>query len=173
MILKDEVFPIGQVIKPHGVNGEMSFNFTSDVFDTENIEFLIIEIQGILVPFFIEEYRFKSESTGLIKFEGVESDDQARVFSGLTLFVQKKYLDKVEDAETELDYFVGFHLVDEIKGELGLITEVDQTTENALFVIDNGSDNELLIPVGDDYIREIDHENKRILVRLPEGLLEL
>jgi 16S rRNA processing protein RimM len=173
MILKDEVFPIGQVIKPHGVNGEMSFNFTSDVFDTENIEFLIIEIQGILVPFFIEEYRFKSESTGLIKFEGVESDEQARVFSGLTLFVQKKYLDKVEDAEIELDYFVGFHLVDEIKGELGLITEVDQTTENALFVIDNGSDNELLIPVGDDYIREIDHENKRILVRLPEGLLEL
>lgn len=173
MILKDEVFPIGQVIKPHGVNGEMSFNFTSDVFDTENIEFLIIEIQGILVPFFIEEYRFKSESTGLIKFEGVESDEQARVFSGLTLFVQKKYLDKVEDAEIELDYFAGFHLVDEIKGELGLITEVDQTTENALFVIDNGSDDELLIPVGDDYIREIDHENKRILVRLPEGLLEL
>lgn len=173
MILKDEVFPIGEVIKPHGANGELSFNFTSDVFDTENIEFLIIEIQGILVPFFIEEYRFKSESTGLIKFEGVDSDEQAKVFSGLTLFVQKKYLDKVEDAEIELNYFVGFHLVDEIKGELGLITEVDQTTENALFVIDNGSDDELLIPIGDDYIREIDHYNKRILVRLPEGLLEL
>jgi len=155
------------------VNGELSFNFTSDVFDTENIEFLIIEIQGILVPFFIEEYRFKSESTGLIKFEGVDSDEQAKVFSGLTLFVQKKYLDKVEDAEIELNYFVGFHLVDEIKGELGLITEVDQTTENALFVINNGSDDELLIPIGDDYIREINHDNKRILVRLPEGLLEL
>jgi len=62
----------------------------------------------------------------LIKFEGVDSDEQAKVFSGLTLFVQKKYLDKVEDAEIELNYFVGFHLVDEIKGELGLITEVDQ-----------------------------------------------
>ncbi|MCE5330990.1 MAG: ribosome maturation factor RimM [Bacteroidales bacterium] len=173
MILKDEVFPIGQVVKPHGVNGEMLFNFTSDVFDTENIEFLIIEIQGIFVPFFIEEYRFKSESTGLIKFEGVESDEQARVFSGLMLFVQKKYLDKVEDAEIESDYFVGFHVVDEIKGELGLITEVDQTTENTLFVIDNGSNDELLIPIGDDYILEIDHEIKRILVRLPEGLLEL
>lgn len=172
MIFKDDVFPIGQIIKPHGVSGEMSFNFTSDVFDTEDIPFIILEMQGILVPFFIEEYRFKSGSTGLIKLDGIKNENQARALSGLTIFVQKKYLDKVEDAEIELDYFVGFDLIDAERGLLGNISEVDQTTDNVLFVIPNGDD-ELLIPAGEEYIEEIDHQKKTIRVRLPEGLLDL
>lgn len=172
MISKDDVFPIGQIIKPHGVNGEMSFNFTSDVFDTEDIPFIILEMHGIFVPFFIEEYRFKSGSTGLIKLDGIKNENQARSLSSLTIFVQKKYLDKVEDAEIELDYFVGFSLIDAEKGLLGIISEVDQTTDNVLFVIAL-DDDELLIPAGEEYIEEIDHENKRIKVRLPEGLLDL
>jgi len=172
MILKEDIFPIGQLIKPHGVSGEMTFSFTSDVFDTEEAAFLIIEIQGIFVPFFIEEYRFKSNQTALIKLEGVKSDEKARSFSGSTVYLQKKYLEKVVDTEIELDYFVGFTLVDEVKGDIGLITEVDQTTDNALFVIGKGRD-EMLIPVGEDYIIKIDHKKKRIVVRLPEGLLDL
>lgn len=172
MILKDDVFPIGQIVKPHGVSGEMSFNFTSDVFDTEDIPFIILEMQGILVPFFIDEYRFKSGSTGLIKLDGVTTDEKARTFSGLTIFIQKKYLDKVEDAEIELDYFVGFSLIDVETGLLGVISEVDQTTDNVLFVIPIKND-ELLIPAGEEYIEEIDHDKKTISVRLPEGLLDL
>ena len=172
MILKSEVFPIGQVIKPHGVNGEMSFSFTSDVFDSEDIPYFIFEIQGIFVPFFLDEYRFKSNSTGLLKLEDVISDEQAREFSGLTIFLSKKYLDKVEDAEIELDYFAGFTLIDAEKGTLGVISEVDQTTDNVLFVIP-AADDELLIPAGEEYITEIDHDKKIIYVRLPEGLLDL
>ena len=172
MILKEDVFPIGQVIKPHGVNGEMSFSYTTDVFDSEDVEFFIMELNGILVPFFIDEYRFKSHSTGLVKLNGVNSDEQAREFSGLTLFVSKDFLEKVEDTDIELDYFVGFELVEKTKGSLGIVTEVDQTTENALFVIPT-DDDELLIPVGDDYINEIDHDKKIIYLDLPEGLLEI
>lgn len=172
MITKDEIFPIGQINKPHGVNGEMSFSFTTDVFDTEEAPFVIFEIQGIFVPFFIAEYRFKSNETALIKLEGIDSDEKARAFAGLTVYLPKKYLDQVEDTEIELDYFVGFLLIDQQVGELGIISEVDQTTENALFVIQK-QDDELLIPVGDDYIVEIDHDNKKIVVSLPEGLLDL
>lgn len=172
MITKDEIFPIGQINKPHGVNGEMSFSFTTDVFDTEEAPFVIFEIQGIFVPFFIAEYRFKSNETALIKLEGIDSDEKARAFAGLTVYLPKKYLGMVEDTEIELDYFVGFLLIDQQVGELGIISEVDQTTENALFVIQK-QDDELLIPVGDDYIVEIDHDNKKIVVSLPEGLLDL
>jgi len=172
MIKKEDIFPIGQIIKPHGVSGEMAFSFTSDVFDTEDAPYFVIEIQGIMVPFFIEEYRFKSNETALVKLEGINSDEKARTFSGLTIYLPKHYLNKVEDTDIELDYFVGFMLVDNLLGEIGIISEVDQTTENALFVIPT-ADDELLIPVGDDYIQEIDHENKRITVDLPVGLLEL
>lgn len=172
MILKSSVFPIGQIIKPHGVNGEMSFSFTSDIFDREEIPYFIFEMQGILVPFFVDEYRFKGKTTGLLKLDGVTTDDQAWGFFGLTIYLPKKYLEKVEDTEIELDYFAGFSLVDAEKGLLGVISEVDQTTENVLFVIPT-KDDELLIPAGEEYIEEIDHEKKIIYVRLPEGLLDL
>lgn len=172
MILKSSLFPIGQVVKPHGVNGEMSFTFTSNIFDRENVPYFVFEMDGIMVPFFVDEYRFKGRTTALLKLDGVKDDNQARLFSGLTLYVSNKYLEKVEDAEIELDYFAGFSIVDAEKGLLGVILEVDQTTENILFVIPNGDD-EILIPAGEEYIREIDHDKKMIYMELPEGLLDL
>ncbi len=172
MIYKSEIFPIGQITKPHGVNGEMSFSFTSDVFDREDVPYFIFEIEGLLVPFFVEEYRFKGSTTGLLKLEGVKSDAQAREFAGMTIYLPKKFLEKVEDTEIELDYFAGFSLVDAEKGLLGVISEVDQTTENVLFVIPT-DDDELLIPAGEEYIEKIDHDKKIIYVKLPEGLLDL
>lgn len=172
MITKDQVFPVGQIVKPHGVNGEMSFTFTTDVFDRREIPFFILEMDGILVPFFLKGYRLKSISGGLLQLEGVDTDEKARAMSGLTIYLDRSYLEEVEDDEIQLDYFAGFLLIDTEKGEIGRITEVDQTTDNALFVIPK-EDDELLIPVGDDYIVSIDHESKIITVSLPEGLLEL
>ena len=172
MILKAEIFPIGQISKTHGVNGEMSFSFTSDIFDREEVPFFIFEIEGILVPFFIDEYRFKGNTTGLLKLDGITTEEQARAFYGLTIYLPKKFLEKVEDTEIELDYFAGFSLVDKVKGLLGVISEVDQTTDNVLFVIPT-KDDELLIPAGEEYIEKIDHKKKIIYVKLPEGLLDL
>jgi 16S rRNA processing protein RimM len=172
MISKSSVFPIGQIAKPHGVNGEMSFSFTSDIFDREEVPFFIFEMDGILVPFFIEEYRFKGNTTGLLKLEDIDNEIQAREFAGLTIYLPNKFLEKVEDAEIELDYFAGFTLIDSEKGVLGVISEVDQTTDNVLFVIPT-EDDELLIPAGEEYIEEIDHDKKIIYVKLPEGLLDL
>lgn len=172
MINKDSIFPIGQILKPHGIHGEMSFSFTTDVFDTEDVPFVILEKEGLFIPFYIDEYRFKGSTTGLLKLDGVKSDEQAREFMGLTIYLPKSYLEKVEDDEIELDYFVGFTLVEEEKGVLGIISEVDQTTENVLFVIPL-ADDELLIPAGQDYIKEIDHDKKIIYMQLPDGLLDL
>ena len=172
MITKSSVFPIGQINKPHGVSGEMSFSFTSDIFDREKIPYFVFEIQGILVPFFLDEYRFKGSETGLMKLDGIKTEAQARSFYGLTIYLPKKFLEKVENTEIELDYFAGFSLVDAEKGLLGVISEVDQTTENVLFVIPTKND-ELLIPAGEEYIENIDHDKKIIYVRLPEGLLDL
>jgi len=172
MILKNDVIPIGQIIKPHGISGEMSFSFTTDIFDREEVPYFIFELEGILIPFFLTEYRFKSNTTALLKLEGIVNDEQARNFAGLTVYLPKSYLEKVEDTEIEVDYFAGFSLVDSEKGLLGVISEVDQTTENVLFVIPL-KDDELLIPAGEEYIEKIDHDKKIIYVKLPEGLLDL
>ena len=67
MIRKEEVFKIGVINKPHGVKGEVSFTFTDDIFDRVDCDYLILLMDGILVPFFMEEYRFRSDNVALVK----------------------------------------------------------------------------------------------------------
>ena len=82
MIKENEVFKIGKFIKPHGIKGEMNFSFENDVFDRVDCPYLICRIDNILVPFFIEEYRFKGKETALIKFEDIDNEEKARRMSG-------------------------------------------------------------------------------------------
>ena len=68
MIKREDVYKIGRLGKAHGVKGEVSFQFDDDIFDTTDADYLILEIDGILVPFFMEEYRFRNDSLALVKF---------------------------------------------------------------------------------------------------------
>ncbi|MDD2285505.1 MAG: ribosome maturation factor RimM [Paludibacter sp.] len=172
MIKKNQLFPIGQINKPHGIQGEMLFGFTTDIFEVEELPFFIFELDGIFVPFVVAECRLKSASTGILLLDGVNSDEDARPFSGLQIYILKEKLDLLPEVEVDLDYLVGFQLKDIEKGLIGVVSEIDRTTENTLFVIQQEED-ELLIPVSEEYIREIDHDNNIILVELPGGLLDL
>lgn len=171
MILKEDLFPVGELNKPHGLNGEMSFSFTTDVFDQVEAPFFVIEIQGILIPFYITSYRFKSETTGLIKFEGIDTEEKARELYACALYLPKKYIDQAETTDIGLEYFIGFTVIEGSK-QIGIIKDIDDSTENALFIVDS-LDGETLIPVVDEYITDIDHAEKIIYMELPDGLLEL
>ena len=79
MIKREEVYKIGIFNKPHGIHGELSFTFTDDIFDRVEAEYLICLLDGILVPFFLEEYRFRSDTTALVKLEGVDTAERAQL----------------------------------------------------------------------------------------------
>ena len=91
MIERDELIKIGQFNKPHGVRGEISFTFTDDVFDRGESPYIVCCIDNIFVPFFIEEYRFKSNSTALLKLMDVGDENAARAFSNLDVYYPKRY----------------------------------------------------------------------------------
>ena len=99
MIKKDEVFKIGIFNKPHGVKGEISFTFTDDIFDRVECEYLVCLLDGIFVPFFIEEYRFRSDTTALVKLEGVDTSEKARMFTNVEVYFPKKYVGEEEDSD--------------------------------------------------------------------------
>ena len=78
----DDLYEIGTLGKPHGVKGEIAFRFSDDVFDRADADYLFVEVDGLPVPFFIEEYRFKSDSLALMKFSGVDTADDAQELNG-------------------------------------------------------------------------------------------
>ena len=147
MIKKDEVFKIGIFNKPHGVKGEISFTFTDDIFDRVECEYLVCLLDGIFVPFFIEEYRFRSDTTALVKLEGVDTSEKARMFTNVEVYFPKKYVGEEEDSDDipTWNYFIGFKVEDVNHGELGEIVAVDDSTMNVLFAIEKDGE-ELLLP---------------------------
>ncbi|NLI71106.1 MAG: 16S rRNA processing protein RimM [Bacteroidales bacterium] len=172
MILKNEIFPIGQIMKLHGHHGEMTFSTTSNILDEVDVPFIILEPEGILVPFYIESIRMKTATTGSIKLERVDSEEQARDFTGQTIYLPNIYLDEINTEEIEVGYFVGFEIIDKDNGNIGHVTAIDDSTANTLFIVGNET-NETLIPITDEFITEIDHEKKIIRLALPKGLLDL
>lgn len=172
MIRAEEVYKIGIFNKPHGIHGELQFTFTDDIFDRVEAAYIICPMDGILVPFFIEEYRFRSDSTALMKLEGVDSAERARMFTNVEVYFPKEHAEGADPAELTWAYFVGFRMEDVNHGMLGEVSDVDTSTVNTLFVVER-EDEELLIPAQEEFILGIDQEQRLITVELPEGLLSL
>ena len=172
MIRESEVFKIGVITKTHGVNGEVSLQFTDDVFDRVECDYLVCKLDGILVPFFFEEYRFKNDTTALFKFQRMDSAEAVQILLGAEVFFPVKLAEEAEDAELSWNYFVGMTVKDAKAGVLGEITAVDDSTINTLFQIE-GPKGEILVPAQEDFIQDIDHQKREILMEIPEGLLDL
>ena len=171
MIKQDDVYRIGRIGKAHGIHGEVTFNFDDDVFDRTDADYIVIEVDGLLVPFFIEEYRFRSDTTALMKLEGVDSQERARELTNCEVFFPR-HLTGADAADGPLTYafLVGFTIVDAATGrDVGTIASVDESTMNILFCLEDGT----LIPAAEELIEGIDKEGRRIVVNLPEGILNL
>lgn len=168
MIRHEDVYRIGKIGKPHGVKGEVSFQFDDDIFDRADADFLILELDGILVPFFIEEYRFRSDSLALMKLEGIDTQERARELTNCEVFFPREQQDDEENLSWAA--IIGFTVIDEqTNTPVGTIASVDDSTENVLFELEDGT----LIPASEDLITNIDTKKRTITIDLPEGLLAL
>lgn len=180
MIKPQQVYPIGRIGKPHGVKGEMNFMFDDDVFDTTDSDYIIIETEGILVPFFFEEYRFRNDNTAIIKLEGIDTQEQAREFTNCVVYFERSKAENAEDETSSLlspqknRQIVGFTIVDAQTGKsIGTIKDIDDSTINLLLIIEDEDRQQVLIPANEDLIEGIDLQRQTITMRLPDGLLTL
>ena len=172
MIRQEEVYKIGKIGKPHGVKGELTLFFDDDVFDRVDADYLVLCIDGILVPFFMEEWRFKSGETALVKFCDIDSKEAASELTGCEVFFPKHLSDRGED-ELTWDEITGFAVKDNSKGIIGTLVAVDETTVNVLLEVKTPDGKIVLIPANEDIIRDIDPKTETLEVCLPEGLIDL
>ena len=169
MIRQEDVYKIGKLGKTHGVRGELSFLFDDDVFDRTDADYLILDIDGILVPFFMEEYRFRNDSLALVKFCDVDTQQRASELTGCDVYFPRSIADERAEG-LSLSSLVGFDLIDANGNEkVGTIAAIDDTTQNILFELEDGT----LIPASDDLINNIDTTRQQITMQIPEGLLDI
>jgi 16S rRNA processing protein RimM len=170
LISEQDVYKIGRLGKTHGVKGELTLLFEDDVFDRADADYLVLRVDGILVPFFIQEYRFRSDSVAIMKFEDIDTQQRAAELTGCDVFFPRALTPADDEEELTLAFLVGFDIVDVATGKtVGTIAAVDDTTVNMLFELNDGT----LIPAADELITDIDTDHRRVTMRLPDGLLDL
>lgn len=172
MIRQEEVYKIGKIGKPHGVKGELTFFFDDDVFDRVDAEYLVLGIDGILVPFYMDEWRFKTGETALVKFCDINTKEEASELTGCEVFFPKHLSDRGED-ELTWDEIKGFRIIDESNGYIGKVTDIDTATVNTLLEVETQAGNSVLIPANENIIIEVNSKEKLMKVNLPEGLIDL
>jgi len=176
MINRDELVPAGHFRKPHGTKGEIAISLTANIAGSTGNPltnlFFICEIDGIFVPFRIENYRSITDSSAYIRLKNINSEEKARELAHKEVFLHKKQFKGEIKNESLLTWecFIGFTLVDEQLGTIGTITDVDTTTINTLFIVEKGNE-EILIPAAEDFIIQMDENQKELMMALPEGLV--
>ena len=169
MIKQEEVYKIGRLGKAHGVKGEVSFQFDDDIFDRVDADYLVLDIDGILVPFFMEEYRFRSDTVCLVKFCDIDTQQRAQELTGCDVYFPRTLAEEADEMPS-LSMLVGFEIVNNANGEtIGHIAAIDDSTANILFELEDG----MLIPANDELITDIDAEQRLIRMNIPEGLLDI
>jgi 16S rRNA processing protein RimM len=169
MLKKEDFVYYGKFLKPHGTKGEIGLQ--SDGFTLgDDCDYVACDIDGILVPFFFETIRSKSSDISIVKVERMESAEDVRFLTNRDTYIPRQWVEESE--ELTWSYFKGFKAIDTELGELGEIVDVDDSTMNTLFVVESEND-ETLIPAQEEFIVNIDHENKEIIFELPEGLVSM
>ena len=176
MITREELILIGHYNKPHGVVGEISATLDVDPDVLDALTCLVSEMDGIFVPFFVQSWRPKTAETVLLTLDGIDSEQEVTRMVNHDIFALKRDYDEAsDDANADgypLDYFIGFDLQDSDGTHVGSIVDVDEQTENALFIVRH-DDGEILVPASDDLIVEFDIDQRVIVMDLPQGLLDM
>lgn len=172
MITEDEVYKIGTLTRVHALRGEVSLSFTDDVWDRADASYLILRIDGILVPFQLEEYRFRSDSVALVKFLHVDDSDAAQELVGSEVYFPVALTPEEDPVDYTWAHFTGFSISDELLGDLGTVVSVEDSTANVLFCVE-GRYGDLLLPAVEEFIVDIDHAGRHVTMHLPEGLVDL
>lgn len=169
MLKREDFVHYGKFLKPHGTKGEIGLQGDSFTLG-DDCDFVACDIDGILVPFFFEYCRSKNNDAVILKIERMDSADAVRFLTNRDVYIPREW---VEDSDNlTWSYFKGFKAIDTRLGAIGEIIDIDESTINTLFVVENGSE-EILIPVQEEFIADINQRERIITFDLPDGLVSL
>lgn len=178
MIKEDEITSVGKLLKTHALKGELNMLLDIDPGYLEEGNPAILDIDGINVPFYADSIRTKGSFSYLVKFEGIDSEIEAKKLVNKTVYALrdrlKEYmLDNYDEEYALYDDLIGWTIKDVDSGVIGKVIEIDTNTENELFIVETPEGNTVYIPLTEDFIDRMDEDTKTIHMHLPEGLIDL
>lgn len=163
MITKEEVIAIGRITRTHGKRGEIQCLTSNEFWDHADATFLILNIDNILIPFRVLDWRGKGSDSLIFQLDHITDEQSAQALIGCQAYMLKSDICEEDELLPTWQSLVGYRVLDTDQGELGTIVHVDETTINTLVTLDNDQ----LIPLHEDFIINIDPENELLTICLP------
>ena len=161
---------VGKIVKTHGVNGEVIVELDNPAILEDTTEPVVLEIEGLRVPFFIEQAKAVSAQRARIQFDCTRTEQRAKTLVGCKFFVSPDVFDDIDDEYASPSAIVGFTVVDKRHGDIGKVQSVDNLNINPIMVV---GERRVLIPFHPEFVTKIDFHKRQVRVSLPNGLLEI
>lgn len=170
---KLKLVEVGAVTKVDGVEGHVLVKLKPDSeIDVFDDEFLLVEVNGGIVPMRIDDAKRRGERSATITLNNATTVAQAQYIVGGKVYGECGEREEGDD-EYEMTSFTGYTIIDTTLGKIGVITDIDDTVAaNPLFIVD-GAEGEILIPASDDFVEEVDDDARTITMNLPAGLVDI
>ena len=170
---KEDCFYLGKIAKKFSFKGEVLIYLDTDEPELyENMESVFVEFNKNLVPFFIENSNLHKGDFLRVKFEDIDTEADADEIMGCEIYLPLNMLPKLEGNKFYFHEVIGFEIEDQRLGVFGKIVSINDTSAQPLFEVVNGNV-EILVPMIDQFLIKIDRENKKVVMNLPEGLVEM
>ena len=163
MITNEQVISIGRLTRTHGKRGELQCLMSNEYWDNADATFLILKLDNILVPFRVLDWRGKGSDNLIFQLEHIYNEQEAQKLVGTEAFMLLTDMNQEDEIMPTWQSLVGYSVVDTDQVELGTVEEVDETTINTLITLNDGR----LIPIHEDFIIDINSEDKRLTICLP------
>jgi 16S rRNA processing protein RimM len=167
---REDCLLLGTIAKTRGIRGELVLRVKDPTFEPDdNWESLFLQIDGILVPFFISALHPVNKDEWFISFDDYDRREKVMNFIGREVWIRKDLLE-AEENPLFLDELIGFHLTNIRNGKVGIITGLIDIAGNPLFEV-YIEDEKLMIPAQEKLVAELDREHSNLLMNLPEGMM--
>jgi 16S rRNA processing protein RimM len=170
---KEDCFNLGHVAKSIGFKGQVSvFIDATNPYEYSKLESVFVEINNVLVPFFIDTISINDKGFAKVKFEGVNDEAYSKSLVKKQMYLPLNLLPKLDGKHFYFHEIVDYKVEDKTKGFIGTIQQVVEVNNNPLLeILFEGK--EILIPLQDEFLIDLDRQNKTLKVDCPEGLIDL
>ena len=170
---KEDCFYLGKVAKKFSFKGEVLIYLDTDEPELyEDLESVFVECNKNLVPFFIENSQLHRNDFLKVRFEDVDNEEEADKLIGCEVYLPLTMLPKLEGNKFYFHEVIGFDVEDKRLGNIGKIVSINDSAAQPLFEIEKDGI-EILIPMIDDFILEVNRDKKTIFLDTPAGLVDL
>ncbi len=170
---KDDCFYFGYIVKPIGYEGFFAVKAeTDDIQRYSSLSSIFIDLNGTLTPFFIAATQVKDKEIIWLKADGFNTSDDIQSLIRKEIYLPLNLLPKLKGNKFYYHEIVGFKVIDEVHGDIGNIKDVIELQHQTILQIMKDY-TEILVPLNNDILKEVDRENKSLKINAPEGLIEI